>query len=124
MRWVVVIVGAIVVTAITVAFRFQDGGEPEELTRDAAKRALLAMDYREIRPGVIMPMPRNEPIEMIDEDEFAMGIYQFNLKTKTFHASADYPKAMRHKFNHVIGVFERNADGKWVAKVREGISGH
>jgi hypothetical protein len=52
-----------------------------------------------------------------------MGEYYFNLREKTFHTSAFFPKADRHKFNHVDGVFEQNADGKWTARVTKSSSG-
>jgi hypothetical protein len=98
--------------------------EEKVLTGDIAKRALLEMDERQIPPGVLAPRPKDEPIQIINADEISIGGYYCNLKERTFHASAFYPKADRHKFNHVSGVFERAADGKWVAKVTNSSSGH
>jgi hypothetical protein len=94
------------------------------LTEDIAKRALLAMDEQPIPPGVLVPKPKDEPIQRVNADEISIGNYHCNLKEKTFHASAFYPNADRHRFNEVSGVFERAADGKWVAKVTKSSSGH
>lgn len=94
------------------------------LTSDIAKRALLEMDKRQIPPGVLVPEPKDEPIQVINADEISIGRYHCNLKERTFHASASYPNAERHKFNDVRGVFEWAADGKWLAKVTESSSGH
>src|SRR5262245_1894424 len=89
------------------------------LTGDFAKRALLEMGSRQIPPGCLVPGPTNEPIQVISENEISIGIYHCDLKMKTFRAEAHYPGALRHKKNFVYGVFERNAAGKWVAKVEE-----
>lgn len=93
------------------------------LTADAAKQALLGIDSRQIPPGVLVPPPEDKPIEFVSPDEISIGIYHCNLAAKTFHASANYPNADRHKFNNVSGVFEQNADGTWVARVTESSSG-
>jgi hypothetical protein len=94
------------------------------LTGEMANRALLEMDERQIPAGVLVPRPKDDPIKVINVDEISIGRYHCNLKERTFHASAFYPKALRHKFNEVHGRFERTADGKWVAKVTESSSGH
>jgi hypothetical protein len=93
-------------------------------TAEVAKKALLEMDSGEIPPGVIVPRPKDEPIEFLNADEIAVGIWRCNLKEKTFEASAFFPQAIRHKRNDVSGVFERTPDGKWVAKVKESSSAH
>ena len=95
----------------------------EALTADAAKQALLDMDVEQIPPGILVPPPKDEPITLLNPDEISIGRFDCNLKANTFHASAFYPNADRHKFNYVGGVFERNADGKWVAKIRSSSSG-
>ena len=94
------------------------------LTSAIAKRALLEMDVKQIPPGVLVPWPKDEPIQIHDADEISIGIYHCNLKQQTFHAHAFYPNAPRHQFNHLKGIFERTAEGKWVAKVTESQSGH
>jgi len=94
------------------------------LTADSAKQALLEMDPGQIRPGVLVPPPRDEPIQMANADEISIGIYHCNLKERTFDATAVYKGAARHAFNHVSGVFERNDDGKWIAKITASSSGH
>jgi hypothetical protein len=96
----------------------------EGLTAEAAKRALLEMGAKQIPPGVLVPPPKDEPVQAVGADEISIGLYHCNLKEKTFHASAFYPKADRHKFNNVSGVFEQTAVGGWVAKVTESSSGH
>jgi hypothetical protein len=96
----------------------------ERLTAEAAKRALLEMGVQQIPPGVLVPPPKDVPVQAVGADEISIGLYYCNLKDKTFHASAFYPNADRHKFNHVSGVFERTAEGKWVAKITESSSGH
>jgi hypothetical protein len=96
----------------------------QPFTGAVAKRALLDMDEQQIPPGVLVPPPTDEPIEVVSPDEISIGRYHCNLKAKTFRASAFYPNAGRHKFNHVSGVFERNTDGTWVAKITKGMSGH
>jgi len=93
-------------------------------TADGAKEALLSMDLRQIGPGVLVPMPKNDPIEIDNADEISIGAYHCNLKERTFQVNAEYPNAHRHKFNRVSGVFELSAHGKWVAKVTEAVSGH
>jgi hypothetical protein len=95
----------------------------EALTADAAKQALLDMGVEQIPPGVHVPLPKDEPITILNPDEITIGRYHCNLKAKKFHASAFNPKAERHQDNDVWGIFERNADGKWVAKVTESSSG-
>jgi hypothetical protein len=96
----------------------------QTLTANAAKRALLDMDVGQIPPGVLVPPPEDEPIKIGEPDEISIGRYHCNLKEKTYHASARYPHADRHRFNDVNGVFELNADGKWVAKIAGASSGH
>jgi len=88
------------------------------LTAEIAKKALLEMDLEQIPPGVIVPEPKDEPIKLLGTDEIALGIWKCNLGKKTFEVTAKYPNAPRHKFNHVMGVFRRTPDGKWVAKVK------
>jgi hypothetical protein len=94
------------------------------LTGEGAKRALLDMGAGQIPPGVLVPPPKDEPVQAVGADEISIGRYYCNLRDKTFHASAFYPNADRHKINQVSGVFERNADGRWVAKVTNSSSGH
>ena len=95
----------------------------DELTTEIAKRCLLEMEPGQIPPGVIIPPPKDEPIRIINADEMELGVWECNLKKKTFHASAHFPEAIHHKTNHVRGVFERTPDGKWVAKVTGSKSG-
>jgi hypothetical protein len=96
----------------------------QALTGEAAKHALLEMGREQIPPGVLVPPPKDEPIQADGADEISIGRYQCNLRDKTFHASAFYPNADRHKINQISGVFERNADGRWIAKVTDSSSGH
>ena|ERR1022692_793802 len=93
------------------------------LTAETAKKALLEMDPTQIPPGVIVRLPKDEPIQVVNADEIAVGGWTCNLKEKTFHASFAFPEAFRHKHNQVSGVFERTPDGKWVAKVTDSSSG-
>jgi hypothetical protein len=96
----------------------------QRLTGELAKRALLEIDKEQIRAGLfhLIPLPKDEPIQVVGPDEIAIGIYHCNLKEKTFHAETFYPNADRHKHNRVSGVFEKKADGKWAAKVTD--AGH
>jgi hypothetical protein len=89
----------------------------ELLTADIAKRTLLEMEPGQIGRSVMIPRPKDEPIEFRSADEIAIGIWNCNLKEKTFHAFAHYPKAKIHRINDVSGVFQRTPGGKWVAKV-------
>ena len=93
------------------------------MTAEIAKKALLEMAPNQIPPGVIVRLPKDEPIEILNPDEIAVGGWTCNLKEKTFHASFSFPDAPRHKFNEVTGVFERTPAGKWVAKVTDSNSG-
>src|SRR5262245_25739844 len=67
--------------------------DKEVLTADSAKRALLEMDARQIPPGVLVPAPKDEPIETVGPQEISVGGYHCRLKEKTFHAEAFYPMA-------------------------------
>src|SRR5262249_16471750 len=95
----------------------------EALTAEVAKRALLQMDRAEIYAAVLVPSPKDEPIEVLNADEIAVGIRECNLKEKTFSAETHYPNAPRHKHNKVRGVFQRAPDGKWVARVTKQSNG-
>jgi hypothetical protein len=95
-----------------------------ELSADTAKKALLEMDMRAIRPGVIVPAPTADTIDFFEAGEFRVGRWTCDLKKRTFYVYAEFPNAARHRFNEVSGIFERNADGKWVAKVTTTESGH
>jgi len=92
------------------------------MTAEAAKQALLDMSENQIPSGVLVPKPKEAPIEFETLEQISIGIYECNLKTRTFHATATYPKAYRHQHNEVSGVFERREDGKWVAKVTQATS--
>jgi hypothetical protein len=94
----------------------------ETLTAETAKACLLELDLGQIPSGVIVPGPKEEPIAVVNADEIAVGIWKCNLRQKTFDATAEYPNASRHRFNHVTGVFEHGTDGKWVAKITKGES--
>lgn len=96
--------------------------QEQELTAEAAKRCLLEMEASQIPPGVIIPPPKDEPIRHITADEIALGVWECNLKKRTFYASAFYPEAIHHKINEISGVFEQSSDEKWVAKVTSGKS--
>jgi len=98
-------------------------GAQAPLTAEAAKRALLEMDVGQIPPGVLVPHPKDEPIQQVNAGEIEFGLWRCKLNERTFHASALYPKAHRHKINEVSGVFEQGPDGKWVAKVTKATSG-
>ena len=45
----------------------------EALTAEVAKRALLQMDRGEIYAGILVPSPKDEPIEVLNADEIAVG---------------------------------------------------
>lgn len=96
----------------------------QALTAQGAKKALLDLDLKQIPPGVLVPGPKDEPIQVLGPDEIAVGIWRCNLKTRTFQATAEYPNAPRHKYNHVQGVLERTSDGQWVGKVTHSESAH
>lgn len=100
------------------------GGDEQAalLTPEEAKRALLNMGDRQASAGIMVPPPNDEPIEVVSEGKIKVGIYECNLKEKTFHAAALYPNAPRHKVNELSGVFERGADGKWTVKVTRAMS--
>lgn len=93
------------------------------LTADIAKRVLLEMDGRQIPAGVIVPLPADDAIKVVNVDEITVGPYHCNLKAKTFIVTAEYPDAPRHKFNELSGVFECDGEGVWRAKVTHNISG-
>jgi hypothetical protein len=93
------------------------------LTAEMAKRALLEMDPRQIPSGVMVPDPKDDPVQFISRDEIAVGAWECNLHEKTFQVDAHYPEAIRHQHNHVRGVFQRTPEGKWVAKVTSSTSG-
>jgi len=96
----------------------------QPLSADIAKKTLLEMDSGQIPAGVIVPPPKDEPITVLNADEIAVGIWNCNLKKKTFHASAFYPNAPLHKMNEVSGVFQQTPGGKWIAKLTQSQSGH
>jgi hypothetical protein len=105
--------------------RTADGKEPvkeEVFTAEMAKATLLELDLGQIPSGVIVPGPTDAKITVVNADEIAVGIWKCNLRQKTFDATAEYPNATRHRFNHVTGVFEQGANGKWVAKITKGES--
>jgi hypothetical protein len=96
-----------------------DGKEADKdlsLSAEIAKKALLDMISKPY-PGVLVDAPEDKPIVVLNENEVAIGIWECNLKAKTFGASKEYPRAPRHKYNWVEGVFERKPGGGWVAKV-------
>src|SRR4051812_8180320 len=87
----------------------------ETFSAEMAKATLLELDLAQIPSGVIVPGPKEEQITVVNVDEIAVGIWKCNLRQKTFQATAEYPNASRHRFNHVAGVFEHGPEGKWVA---------
>jgi hypothetical protein len=101
----------------------KEDAKKQAFTAEIAKRVLLEMDSNQIPFGVWVPPPKDEPIEVLNSDEIAVGGWTCNLKEKTFHASFSMPDAVRHKRNEVSGVFERTPAGKWVAKVTNSKSG-
>ena len=102
----------------------QSGEQDCELTGAVAKRALLEMAVRQIPSGVLVPAPKDEPIQVLDTDKISIGIYHCDLKERTFYADALFPNAPRHSYNQLHGIFERTAEGKWVAKITRSLSGH
>jgi hypothetical protein len=94
------------------------------LTAEIAKKSFLEMDLKQIPAGVLVPAPRDEPIKVLNADEIAVGNWNCNLKEKTFHGSAFYRDAPRHRINEVAGVFQQDRGENWVAKVTHSSSGN
>jgi hypothetical protein len=104
-------------------FNAAGAGDDKGLTAGLAKAALFEMKAEAIPPGVLVPQPKHEPIQLISAEEIALGPWRCNLKRKSFVGSTFYPDAPRHKHNYVEGVFDRTPAGKWVARVISSGSG-
>lgn len=92
------------------------------LTAEVAKQAILHIDWQDVGFTLIRRPQPGDAIEVLSADEIKVGNWTCNLKEKTFHGHTIRPEATRHQLSEIEGVFERDAQGCWVAKVTMSIS--